>query len=457
MSAIDALQPEREQRLREFCAGLRRIPLPSLPPLEGRLVRVVGNRLEAEGCRGPVGSRMLIIGVDHEVEAEVVGFSEERLILMPEGAVAGLMVGARVRPMGFSQRVDVDVQLLGRILDGRGQPLDGRPRPRCRHHRPLRAKPLNPLTRSPVREVLDVGVRAINGLLTVGRGQRMLLMAGSGLGKSTLLGMMTRHSRADVIVVCLIGERGREVREFVEDCLGPAGLKRAVVVATPADDPPLTRVHAAWRATAIAEFFRDQGNDVLLLMDSLTRFAQAQREIGLAAGEPPVTKGYTPSVFSLLPALVERVGNTSAGSLTALYTVLVEGDDPADPIADAAKAIADGHIVLSRELADAGVYPPIDPERSISRCMSALVDARHQDLMRGIRALAACYTRNRDLIAVGAYKAGADRELDQAVRLHAPLLAYLRQLPAAAIDMNTSRQELELLHIQSQQQGAPAE
>jgi flagellum-specific ATP synthase len=287
-----------------------------------------------------------------------------------------------------------------------------------------------------------VGVRAINALLTMGKGQRLGLFAGSGVGKSTLLGMMTRHTAADVIVVAMVGERGREVREFVEDILGPEGLARAIVVATPADYPPLMRVHGAWRATAIAEHFRDQGDDVLLLMDSLTRFAQAQREIGLAVGEPPVSKGYPPSVFSLLPNLVERAGNGARGSITAVYTVLVEGDDPADPIADAARAILDGHIVLSRQVADSGLFPAIDIEASVSRAMLNIVDATQLAVTRALKELYSTHRRNRDLIALGAYERGSDPKIDRAIAAHEPLRDFLRQPQQHKVSMEDSLRAL---------------
>jgi flagellum-specific ATP synthase len=289
--------------------------------------------------------------------------------------------------------------------------------------------PLNPLRRWAIREPLDVGIRSINSLLTIGRGQRIGLFAGSGVGKSVLLGMMTRYTEADVIVVGLIGERGREVQEFVANTLGPDGLKRAVVVATPADNPPLMRLHGAWVAHAIAEYFRDRGLKVLLLLDSLTRFAQAQREIALAIGEPPATKGYPPSVFARLPQLVERAGNSDRGngSITAFYTVLTEGDDQNDPIADAARAILDGHIVLSRSLAESGVYPAIDVEASISRAMHLIVDKAQMDLATRFRQVYGVYQHNRDLISVGAYRRGGDPRIDQAIDLFPRLQDFMRQ------------------------------
>lgn len=406
-----------------------RLGAPPRPVVEGQLVRMVGLTLEAVGCQAPVGGRCQVVATDGTVlDAEVVGFAGERLFLMPTGELRGLTPGARVIPTGRRLTVPVGRGLLGRVLDGASRPLDGRGPVECEGRVPLTGRPINPMARPPIREPLDVGIRAINALLTVGRGQRLGLFAGSGVGKSVLLGMMTRYTEADVIVVALIGERGREVKEFVESILGPEGMARAVVVATPADHPPLMRLHGAWVATAVAEWFRDQGLQVLLLMDSLTRFAQAQREIALAIGEPPATKGYPPSVFARLPQLVERAGNGDrGGSITAFYTVLTEGDDHNDPIADAARAILDGHVALSRELADAGHYPAIDVESSISRAMTDITDRDHQAAARRFRELYSLYRRNRDLISVGAYERGHDPRLDEAVAMHPRLMGFLRQ------------------------------
>ncbi len=422
----DALAP----RWREALAARRaRLGPPPRPLVQGRLVRMVGLTLEAVGCEAPVGGRCEVTGRDGTpVEAEVVGFAGERLFLMPTGELRGLTPGARVVPTGARLTVPAGRGLLGRVIDGAGRPLDGGGPLAAEARVPLMGRAINPMARPPIREPLDVGVRAINALLTVGRGQRLGLFAGSGVGKSVLLGMMTRYTSADVTVVALIGERGREVKEFVEGILGPDGMRRAVVVATPADHPPLMRLHGAWVATAVAEWFRDQGLDVLLLMDSLTRFAQAQREIGLAIGEPPATKGYPPSAFARLPQLVERAGNAEGGgSITAFYTVLTEGDDTNDPVADAARAILDGHVVLSRELAEAGHYPAIDVEASISRAMTEITDEEHREAARRFRELYSLYRRNRDLISVGAYERGNDPRLDEAVDAHPRLLAFLRQ------------------------------
>jgi flagellum-specific ATP synthase len=412
----------------------------------GYLTRVAGLVMEAVGLRLAVGSGCIVRLPDgRDVQAEVVGFSGEKLYLMPAHDVYGLSPGARVDPVeahampataaqpGGSQpgakHLPVGTQLLGRVVDGTGEPLDRLGALATGERVSLQSRPINPLERKPIGEVLDVGVRAINAMLTVGRGQRMGLFAGSGVGKSVLLGMMARYTAADVIVVGLIGERGREVQEFIDRILGPAGLARAVVVAAPADTSPLMRLQGASYATAIAEYFRDRGQHVLLIMDSLTRYAMAQREIALAIGEPPATKGYPPSVFAKLPQLAERAGNGASGrgSVTAFYTVLAEGDDQQDPIADAARAILDGHIVLTRTLSDQGHYPAIDIESSVSRAMSHIVPADHTELVRRFKSLYARYQRSRDLVSVGAYASGTDPELDRAIALYPQMEAFLRQ------------------------------
>ena len=395
----------------------------------GKLTRMVGLTLEAVGCQASIGGRCLVESTQGEpIEAEVVGFHDDRLYLMPIGDLQGLGPDARVIPTHSVCEVAVGDHLLGRVLDGAGHALDGKGPIHADERVPLSGRAINPLTRSPIREPLDVGVAAINALLSVGRGQRMGLFAGSGVGKSVLLGMMTRYTNADVIVVGLIGERGREVKEFVQNILGEDGLSRSVVVATPADNSPLMRLHGAMLATSVAEYFRDQGKQVLLLMDSLTRFAQAQREVALAIGEPPATKGYPPSVFAKLPQLVERAGTGDrGGSITAFYTVLVEGDDQSDPIADAARAILDGHVVLSRELAEAGHYPAIDIEASISRVMVDVVAPEHEQAVRRFRQLYSAYRQNRDLINVGAYQAGSDSLVDEAIAFYPQLSRFLQQ------------------------------
>jgi flagellum-specific ATP synthase len=400
------------------------------PPVCGRLTRMVGLTLEAEGCPAAIGDRCEIIGADDSrVEAEVVGFAGERLFLMPTGDLHGMRADSRVVPRTQAGTVRVGPRLLGRVVDGACRPLDGHGPIETELSVRLAGRPINPLLRRPITQALDVGVRAINGLLTVGRGQRIGLFAGSGVGKSVLLGMMARYTAADVIVVGLIGERGREVKEFIERILGKAGLARSVVVATPADYPPLMRLHGAWLATAIAEYFRDHGRNVLLIMDSLTRFAQAQREIALAIGEAPATKGYPPSVFARLPQLVERAGNGVAGegSITAFYTVLAEGDDQNDPIVDAARAILDGHVVLSRRIAESGRYPAIDVEASVSRVMHEIVQPNELDLARRLRQATSVYEHNRDLITIGAYQRGSDPRVDQAIARWPHIEAYLRQ------------------------------
>jgi flagellum-specific ATP synthase len=420
------------------------------PPLlvEGKLTRMVGLTLEAVGCQAAIGDRCLIAGPHGAlVDSEVVGFAGERLFLMPIGDVRGLAPNARVIPAGRTGEVAVGDDLLGRVLGGTGRPLDGRPLDATTQRVPLQGRTINPLARSPIEEPLDVGVRSINALLTVGRGQRLGLFAGSGVGKSVLLGMMTCFTTADVTVVGLIGERGREVKEFIERILGPEGMSRAVVVAAPADDTPLMRLHGAALATSIAEYFRDQGKQVLLLMDSLTRYAQAQREIALAIGEPPATRGYPPSVFARLPKLVERAGNgdRGGGSITAFYTVLTEADEEHDPIADAARAILDGHVVLSRPLAEAGHYPAIDIEASISRAMTEITGHAQQQAVRRFRQLYALYRQNQDIISVGAYTGGTDPRLDEAIAMRPRLMSFLSQDMSQRVSLGDSLAELTAL------------
>lgn len=434
----------------------------------GRVTRVAGLVMEAVGLKLAIGSACTIpLPNGAKIEAEVVGFENDRLFLMPQSDVDGIVPGARVypielvnslpppgsvahprrRPSDRGRHLPVGDELLGRVLDGAGRPLDTLGPLRAPTLAPLNARPVNPLGREPIHEVLDVGVRAINSMLTVGRGQRMGLFAGSGVGKSVLLGMMARYTSADVIVVGLIGERGREVKEFIEQILGEEGLARSVVVAAPADSPPLLRLQGAAYATTIAEHFRDQGRNVLLIMDSLTRYAMAQREIALAIGEPPATKGYPPSVFAKLPTLVERAGNGRAGggSITAFYTVLTEGDDQQDPIADSARAILDGHIVLNRSLAEAGHYPAIDIEQSISRAMHNITTPEHQQAMRRLKQLYSRYQRNRDLISVGAYAAGSDPLLDEAIVRHPRIEAFLQQNIAERSGITESLRQLSAL------------
>lgn len=403
----------------------------------GRLVKASGLVLEAIGLKLPLGSKCFVErqldGKIQAVECEVIGFKGKTLYLMPFESTDGILLDARVYTSQydlthFSHKVlPIGMGLLGRVVDAMGKPLDGKPLPEDIEYEGLINKTLNPLTRTPIHQVLDVGIRAINALLTVGQGQRMGLFAGSGVGKSVLLGMMARYTKADIIVVGLIGERGREVKDFIENILGEEGLARSVVVAAPADVSPLLRLQGAAYATKIAEKFRDQGFNVLLIMDSLTRYAMAQREIALAIGEPPATKGYPPSVFAKLPALVERAGNDAEGkgAITAFYTVLTEGDDQQDPIADSARAILDGHIVLSRSLAESGHYPAIDIEASISRVMTELT--KDEKKSRLFKQLFSSFQRNRDLINVGAYVAGTDPLLDKAITLFPAMQQFLQQ------------------------------
>lgn len=424
-------ETERSERWRQALIDLE-ARLQHVPELvvEGRLERMVGMTFEAVGCEAVIGARCLVeAGAGRDIEAEVVGFDGNRLFLMPTGNVQGIRPNARVTPTQRVYEAAVGEALLGRVIDGTGRPLDGHGPLHLEDRIPLSGRPINPMERAPIRAPLDVGVRAINALLSVGRGQRMGLFAGSGVGKSVLLGMMTRYTTADVIVVGLIGERGREVKEFIENILGEEGMQRAVVVAVPADQPPVMRMHGAYQATAIAEYFRDQGRQVLLLMDSLTRFAQAQREIALAIGEPPVTRGYPPSVFARLPQLVERAGNgpPGGGSITAFYTVLTEGDDQQDPVADAARAILDGHVVLSRELAEAGHYPAIDIEASISRTLNEIATPEHVAMVQQFKQWYSLYQQNRDLITVGAYTPGSDSRVDEAINRYPELERFLRQ------------------------------
>jgi flagellum-specific ATP synthase len=448
----------------------------SLPqPLEavGTLARVTGLVLEAAGVRVPVGAVCDVRSEGQDtVTAEVVGFDGDRAFLMPTGEVHGLASGARVSPRPAPQpsprfghenhpwrrsedrglHLPMGEGLLGRVVDSHGEPMDRQGPLQHVRSEPMQRRPINAMDRDPVRQPLDTGVRAINTMLTVGRGQRIGLFAGTGVGKSVLLGMMARYTAADVIVVGLIGERGREVKEFIEDILGEQGRARSVVVAAPADAPPLVRMQGAGYATAIAEHFRDRGQHVLLLMDSLTRYAMAQREIALAIGEPPATKGYPPSCFAKLPQLVERSGNGlhGVGSITAFYTVLSEGDDQQDPIADAARGILDGHIVLTRDLAEAGHYPAIDVERSISRVMTAVASREHQAAARRLRQLLSRVNKARDLIQLGAYTPGHDAELDLAVRLQPQMSALLQQDMHAAAPLDASRKQLQQLMAQAQ-------
>ncbi|MBX5476156.1 MAG: FliI/YscN family ATPase, partial [Clostridia bacterium] len=395
----------------------------------GRVEEALGLVVAARGPRAQVGELCRLHAASGPVLAEVVGFRRGQTLLMPLGATDGIAPGVWVEALDRPLTVRLGAEMLGRIVGPLGEPVDGGPIWRVEEERPLEARPPEALSRPPIRERLWVGVRAIDHLLTCGRGQRLGIFAGSGVGKSTLLGMIARHNQAPVTVLALIGERGREVREFLEHELGEEGRRRAVAVVATSDQPPLLRLKAAQTATTIAEFFRDQGHDVVLLMDSLTRFAMAGREVGLAAGEPPATRGYPPSVFAALPRLVERAGTAARGSITAFYTVLVEGDDMNEPIADAVRGLLDGHIVLSRRLASEHQFPAIDVLESISRLMPKVADERTIEAAARARRLLAVYRDAADLIQVGAYQPGSDPDIDAAREARPRILAFLRQRP----------------------------
>jgi len=417
-------------------AGPRRI---------GKLVAYDGQMLEATGLAMPVGASVRVIDADgHATRAEVVGFKGDRSLLMALDADAPHSNGGRVEPDANGGIAEVGEALLGRVIDATGNPLDGLGTIDTQATWPLAGKPANPLDRARVTECFDMGVRAINALLTAGVGQRIAICAGSGVGKSVLMGQMIQGAEADVIVVGLIGERSREVADFLATKLIPGVREKSVVVAVPADHPPVLRLRAAMRATAIAEYFRAQGKRVLLLIDSLTRCAHAQRELGLSLGEPPTMKGYPPSALGMIPRLIERAGADarSGGSITALYTVLADGDDGDDPIVDTARAIVDGHIILSRTLSEQGIFPAIDVGRSLSRVMADIVDEEHGDAAASLRRLWSVYEENRDLILMGAYKAGSDATIDEAIARHREILEFLKQKPKDRIDLAHSSAEL---------------
>ena len=395
----------------------------------GKVNQIVGLIIESVGPADVALGELCVLGDPQSdaLRAEVVGFRGNRVLLMPLGEIEGIRPGTHVFPTRMPLYIPVGHGLQGRILDGLGQPIDGAGQIHAEDRRNIHSSPPDPLSRRRVQESLGTGVRALDGMVSCGKGQRMGIFAGSGVGKSTLLGMIARHSDADVNVIALVGERGKEVLDFIEDSLGSEGLRRSVVIVATSDQPALIRLKAAFVATTIAEYFRDQGKDVVLMMDSLTRVAMAQREIGLAAGEPPTTRGYTPSVFALLPRLLERVGMTKNGSITGLYTVLVEGDDMDEPIADASRAILDGHLVLSRRLASRGHYPPVDVMESISRVMKDVVTPAHWEAAMEIKAMMAAYNEAEDLINIGAYARGSNPQIDRALGFVEPIGAFLRQ------------------------------
>ena len=426
------------ERLSDALASLDSIPVAKVT---GRLIKVNGLMLQAVGCRFKLEQRCLIETAEGDlIEAQVVGFEHTVAYLMPIRRLGGLFAGAKVIPLDGDSTIQLSSHWLGRVVNGLGEPFDDGAPLKGGDRVSLEARPINPLKRRPVDTPLDVGVRAINGLLTVGKGQRIGLMAGSGVGKSVLMGMITQNTQADVIVVGLIGERGREVREFIERNLTPEARKKAVIIAAPADESPLMRLRATLLCHRVAEYFRDQGKDVLLLMDSLTRYAMAQREIALSLGEPPASRGYPPSVFSVLPQLLERAGNSDHpdGSLTAIYTVLAEGDDQQDPVVDSARAILDGHVVLSRQLAEQGHYPAIDINASISRCMNACTHEAHSQLANNFRQLYSNYLQVKELLPLGGYQPGQDSELDLSVSMYPHLRSYLQQSASETVDYSTS-------------------
>ncbi|MBP3284522.1 MAG: flagellar protein export ATPase FliI [Clostridia bacterium] len=393
----------------------------------GHISQIVGLTIQSKGPQVSIGEICKIQTPDREVETEVVGFKDSHVLLMPLSDMQGIGPGQLVYATGEILSVKVGPQLMGRALNGLGKPMDGKPDLESDELYPVQNDPPSPLSRKRIREPLSMGVKVIDGLLTIGKGQRVGIFAGSGVGKSTLLGMIARNTKADINVIALIGERGREVKEFIEKDLKEEGLARSVVITATSDQPALVRVKAAFLATAIAEYFRDQGRDVMLMMDSLTRFSMAQREIGLATGEPPVSRGYTPSVFSMMPKLLERAGNSDKGSITGLYTVLVDGDDLTEPITDTARGILDGHIVLSRKIANKNHYPAIDVLASISRVMGDVTTMEHRQTAGHIKGLLATYKEAEDLINIGAYVKGSNKDIDLAVSKIDKINQFLRQ------------------------------
>jgi flagellum-specific ATP synthase len=413
--------------------------------VNGKVSEIIGLMVQGNGPAASIGEVCGIIPVNSDlpVEAEVVGFKNGRVLLMPLESIQGLSPGCKILSMGHKAGIGVGKALLGRVINGLGNPIDDKGPINFENEYPIYAEPINPLDRGRIKEPMDLGVRALNSLFTCGKGQRMGIFAGSGVGKSVLMGMIARNTKADVNVIGLIGERGREVREFLEKNLGEEGLARSVVVVAASDMHPLIRMRAAYVATAVSEFFRDQGNDVLLMVDSLTRFAMAQREVGLSVGEPPTTKGYTPSVFSLLPKLLERSGLVEGvGSITGLYTILVEGDDFNEPISDAARSILDGHITLSRSLANKNHYPAIDVLQSISRVMIDIVDAEQKKKANELMNILATHKKAEDIINIGAYVSGSNPGIDYAIRMVDKVNAFLRQNIDEKIDFTLAKKQL---------------
>ncbi|MDR0622111.1 MAG: FliI/YscN family ATPase [Deltaproteobacteria bacterium] len=430
----------RSQNFKNLLSALKNAPPLAL---EGRVTKVSGLVIEGDGPAASVGEVCSIQLPDGlALEAEVVGFKGRTIQLMPVGDMTGLTPGSRIMASGKQATVDVGPDLLGRILDGRGRPMDHRPPIEATASYPLKTRPGNPLSRRRIDRPVDVGVRAINALLTLGQGQRVGIFAGSGVGKSTMMGMIARHMTADVNVIALIGERGREVREFIEKDLGPEGLKRSVVVAATSEQPALVRMRGAWVATAISEYFRDQGKNVILMMDSATRFAYAAREVGLSVGEPATTRGYTPSVFAMLPQLLERAGAWENGSITGLYTVLVEGDDMNEPVADSMRSILDGHLVLRRELAARNQYPALDILSSISRLMVDLADDQQLSAAARFKDILSVFQHNEDMINIGAYQKGTSPEVDQAIAYHPRFVEFLKQPFDQPSTLETSKDAL---------------
>ncbi|MGN1400556.1 MAG: flagellar protein export ATPase FliI [Bacillus sp. (in: firmicutes)] len=403
----------------------------------GKVKQVIGLMIESQGPESSIGDVCHIHvnkkALNKIIQAEVVGFKEEKVILMPYSDISEISSGCVVEATSKPLEIKVGIPLIGKVLDSLGKPMDGTPLPKGLSTAGTEQEPPNPMLRPPISESIEVGVRVIDSLLTVGKGQRVGIFAGSGVGKSTLLGMIARNTKADLNVIALIGERGREVREFIERDLGREGLSRSIVVVATSDQPALMRIKGAYTATAIAEYFRDQGLNVMLMMDSVTRVAMAQREIGLAVGEPPTTKGYTPSVFSVLPKLLERAGTNEKGSITAFYTVLVDGDDMNEPIADTVRGILDGHFVLDRSLANKGQYPAVNVLKSISRLMNQIVSEEHARNAERLRELLATYMENEDLIKIGAYKKGASTGVDEAIRQYPAIIGFLEQGTKEAI------------------------